>query len=141
MKDPLIHILRNCIDHGIEKPALREQKHKPAHGTITLAVSQRDGGKVEILVVDDGAGIDAAKVRSAARKLGIVSAEDADKLGEQEAIALAFRSGVSTSPIITEVSGRGLGLPLVREKVERRRAARRRSRAATEERACALFCR
>jgi len=119
MKDPLIHILRNCIDHGIEKPALREQKHKPPHGTITLAISQRDSGKVEILVIDDGAGIDAAKVKSAARKLGIVSAEEADKLGEQEAIALTFRSGVSTSPIITEVSGRGLGLAIVREKVER----------------------
>jgi two-component system chemotaxis sensor kinase CheA len=119
MKDPLIHILRNCIDHGIEKPALRQQKHKATRGTITLAVSQRDSGKVEILVIDDGAGIDVAKVRSAARKLGVVSAEEADKLGEQEAIALAFRSGVSTSPIITDVSGRGLGLAIVREKVER----------------------
>ena len=119
MKDPLIHVLRNCIDHGIEKPALREQKRKPARGTITIAISQRDGGKVEILVIDDGAGIDAAKVKSAARKLGIVSAEEADKLGEQDAIGLTFRSGVSTSPIITEVSGRGLGLAIVREKVER----------------------
>ena len=119
MKDPFIHVLRNCIDHGIEKPAVREQKHKPAHGTIAITISQRDSGKVEILVIDDGAGIDAAKVKSAARKLGIVSAEEADKLGEQEAIALTFRSGVSTSPIITEVSGRGLGLAIVREKVER----------------------
>ncbi len=119
MKDPLIHILRNCIDHGIEKPAVRQQKHKPAHGTITVAISQRDSGKVDILVIDDGAGIDAAKVKSAARKLGIVSQEEADQLGEQEAIALAIRSGVSTSPIITEVSGRGLGLAIVREKVER----------------------
>jgi two-component system chemotaxis sensor kinase CheA len=119
MKDPLIHMLRNCIDHGIEKPAVREQKRKPPRGTITLAIAQRDSGKVEILVIDDGAGIDAAKVKYAARKLGIVSAEEADKLGEQEAIALTFRSGVSTSPIITEVSGRGLGLAIVREKVER----------------------
>jgi two-component system chemotaxis sensor kinase CheA len=119
MKDPLIHMLRNCIDHGIEKPAVRQQKHKPPHGTITIAISQRDSGKVEILVIDDGAGIDAAKVKSAARKLGIVSPEEADKLGEQDAITLAFRSGISTSPIITEVSGRGLGLAIVREKVER----------------------
>jgi len=119
MKDPLIHVLRNCIDHGIEKPAVRQQKHKPAHGTLTIAISQKDSGKVEILVIDDGAGIDAAKVKSAARKLDIVSPEEADKLGEQDAITLAFRSGVSTSPIITEVSGRGLGLAIVREKVER----------------------
>ena len=118
MKDPLIHILRNCIDHGIEKPAAREQKHKPPRGTITVTISQRDSGKVEILVVDDGAGIDAAQVKSAARELGIVSPEEADQLGEQEAIALIFRSGISTSPIITEVSGRGLGLAIVREKVE-----------------------
>jgi len=119
MKDPLIHMLRNCIDHGIEKPAVREQKRKPPHGTITVAISQRDSGKAEILVADDGAGIDATKVKSAARKLGIVSAEEADKLGEQEAIALTFRSGVSTSPIITDISGRGLGLAIVREKIER----------------------
>ena len=119
MKDPLIHMLRNCIDHGIEEPAVREQKRKPLHGTITIAVSQRDSGKVEILVADDGAGIDATKVKNAARKLGIVSAEEADRLGEREAIALAFRSGVSTSSIITDISGRGLGLAIVREKIER----------------------
>jgi len=119
MKDPLIHMLRNCIDHGIEKPAARKDKRKPPHGTIILAISQKDSGKVEILVADDGAGIEAARVKSAARKLGIVSAEELDKLGEQEAIGLIFQSGVSTSPIITDVSGRGLGLAIVREKIER----------------------
>jgi len=118
MKDPLIHILRNCIDHGIEKPAARERKHKPPRGTITVTIAQRDSGKVEILVTDDGAGIDAAKVKSAARKLGIVSPDEADLLDERDAMALVFRSGISTSPIITEVSGRGLGLAIVREKVE-----------------------
>ena len=119
MKDPLIHILRNCIDHGIEKPVAREQKHKPPRGTITVTISQRDSGKVEILVTDDGAGIDAAQVKSAARKLGIVSAEEVDSLSDHETIGLIFQSGVSTSPIITDVSGRGLGLAIVREKVER----------------------
>lgn len=119
MKDPLIHVLRNCIDHGIEAPAARAEKRKPPHGTITLEISQKDGGKVELLVADDGAGIDTAKVKAAARKLEMVSEEDAEQLGEQEALALVFRSGVSTSPIITDVSGRGLGLAIVREKVER----------------------
>jgi len=119
MKGPLIHMLRNCIDHGIEKPAVRERNRKPPHGTITIAISQKDSGKVEILVADDGAGIDVAKVKSAARKVGIVSAEEAERLGEQEALALTFRSGVSTNPIITDISGRGLGLAIVREKVER----------------------
>lgn len=119
MKDPFIHLLRNCIDHGIEKPAVRQQKHKPRHGTISVCISQKDSGKVEILIGDDGAGIDLAKVKAVARKLGILSAEEAEKLGDQEAAALIFQSGVSTSPIITDVSGRGLGLAIVREKVER----------------------
>lgn len=119
MKDPLIHLLRNGIDHGIERPAVRADKGKPPHGTITFAISQKDSGKVEILVADDGAGIDAAKVRAAARKLDIVSAEEAEKLDEHEALALVFHSGISTSPIITDISGRGLGLAIVREKVER----------------------
>jgi two-component system chemotaxis sensor kinase CheA len=118
MKDPLIHMIRNCIDHGIEYPAVREQKKKPARGTITLAVSQKDSGKVEVVVADDGAGIDAEQVKAVARKLGLISAEEAEKLGEHEALALIFQSGISTSPIITDVSGRGLGLAIVREKVE-----------------------
>jgi len=119
MKDPLIHLLRNSIDHGIEKPAVREAKHKPPHGTITLAISQKDSDKVEVLVADDGAGIDAVRVKAAADKLGVVSTEDAERLGERETLALIFQSGVTTSPIITDVSGRGLGLAIVREKVER----------------------
>jgi two-component system chemotaxis sensor kinase CheA len=119
MKNPLIHLLRNCIDHGIEKPAARAQKSKPPHGTISIAISQKDGGKVEVVVADDGAGIDVAKVKAAACRLGIVSPEEAERLGEQEALALVFQSGVSTSPLITDLSGRGLGLAIVREKVER----------------------
>lgn len=119
MKDPLIHLLRNCVDHGIEAPSGREEKRKPVHGTIALSISQQDGGKVELLVADDGEGIDAARVKAAARKLGIVSEGEAHELGEQEALALVFRSGISTSPIITDVSGRGLGLAIVRERIER----------------------
>lgn len=119
MKDPLMHLLRNCIDHGIEQPAMRQDKGKPEHGSITLAIAQKDGGKIEILVADDGAGIDAAKVRAAACRLGLVSAGEAKKLSEQEAQALIFQSGISTSQIITDISGRGLGLAIVREKVER----------------------
>ncbi|MEO9061579.1 MAG: hybrid sensor histidine kinase/response regulator [Nitrosospira sp.] len=119
MKDPLIHLVRNCIDHGIERPAVRSGNGKPPHGTITLACSQKDGGMVEVLVADDGAGIDVAMIKVAARKLGVVSAEEAEQFGEMESMALAFQSGVTTSPIITDISGRGLGLAIVREKVER----------------------
>lgn len=119
MKDPLIHLLRNAIDHGIEQPQARADQRKPSRGTITLTISQQDGGKVEVLVADDGAGIDASGVKAAAGKLGIVSAEEAERLDAPASQALAFQSGVTTSPIITDVSGRGLGLAIVREKVER----------------------
>lgn len=119
MKDPLMHLLRNCIDHGIEQPAIRQEKNKPPHGTITITIAQKDGGKIEIMVVDDGAGIDAEKVKETSRRLNLVSAEEAEKLNEQEAQALIFLSGISTSPIITDISGRGLGLAIVWEKIER----------------------
>jgi two-component system chemotaxis sensor kinase CheA len=119
MKDPLIHLIRNCIDHGIENPRERIQKGKPSGGTIGLGISQRNGDKVEIRISDDGAGIDADKIRAAALKLGIVSSEEVKNLDEQGVTSLIFQSGVSTSPMITDLSGRGLGLAIVREKVEK----------------------
>lgn len=119
MKDPLIHLLRNSIDHGIAKPAVRAAMGKPPQGTISVAISQKDSGKVEVVVADDGAGIDADAVKMAAGKLGAISSQDAERVTEQETLALVFKSGLSTSPIITDVSGHGLGLAIVREKVER----------------------
>lgn len=119
MKDPLIHLVRNCIDHGIEKSDDRKRKGKPLEGTITVAISQKTSSSVEILISDDGAGINLAEVRKAAVKRGIISAEEADKLIESETMSLLGRSGVSTSSIITDISGRGLGLAIVREKVEK----------------------
>ena len=119
MKDPLIHLVRNCIDHGIEKSKEREKKKKPTSGTIMIAVSQKDSDKVEIAIADDGCGIQAPKVRSAAIKLGVISPDQSRALSEQDVLQLIFHSGVSTSPLITEVSGRGLGLAIVAEKVER----------------------
>jgi two-component system chemotaxis sensor kinase CheA len=119
MKDPLMHLLRNCIDYGIERASVRQDKGKPAGGNITIAIAQKDGGKIEIKVADDGAGIDATKVKAAAQKLGLVSDEEAQKLSEQDAQALIFQSGLSTSQIITDISGRGLGLAIVQEKIER----------------------
>jgi two-component system chemotaxis sensor kinase CheA len=118
LKTPLIHLLRNSIDHGVETPETRVQYGKPACGTLTLAVSQVGGNSVEILIADDGSGIDATKVKQAAVKKGLLSAQAADTLDEQAAIDLIFRSEVSTSPIVTDVSGRGLGMAIVREKVE-----------------------
>jgi two-component system chemotaxis sensor kinase CheA len=119
MKDPLIHLLRNCVDHGIEAPERRVQLDKPACGTITLTVSRVSGGKVEILVSDDGAGIDTEKVKESAIKHGFLSADDARRMGDSEARALIFQAEVSTSPMITRLSGRGLGLAIVREQAEK----------------------
>jgi two-component system chemotaxis sensor kinase CheA len=119
MKDPLIHLVRNCIYHGIEKQEERSQRKKPPSGIITIAISQVNSKKVEILISDDGAGIDIARVRESAVKVGVLSQEQADRVNEQELLSLIFLSGISTSPIITDISGRGLGLAIVREKVEK----------------------
>ncbi|MBI4165219.1 MAG: hybrid sensor histidine kinase/response regulator [Acidobacteria bacterium] len=119
MKGSLTHLVRNCTDHGIEDREERSRKGKPLAGTIVLAIAQRNGDKVEIRVSDDGAGIDLNKVQAAALKLGIVSQQDIDQMDAQGVTALVFHSGVSTSPMITDLSGRGLGLAIVREKVEK----------------------
>jgi len=119
MRDPLIHLIRNCIDHGIETPEVRRRANKSPRGSVTLAITQKDDSKIEILVSDDGAGIDIAKVREAARKLGLISAQDAGAREGPGVLPLVFQSGVSTSPIITDLSGRGLGLAIVEEKVAR----------------------
>lgn len=118
LKDPLLHLLRNCIDHGIRKPEVRLNAHKPSHGTITLTCMVLDGRNLEIRISDDGAGINLDNVRSAALKAGLVSKENVETLTIQESLALVFKSGITTSPMITDISGRGLGLAIVREKVE-----------------------
>lgn len=119
MKDPLMHCIRNCVDHGIEKPSDREQKKKPARGTLRLFISPKNGSKIEVVISDDGAGIDVEKVKSAALKASVISEKELEDLSEKEIIALVFQSGVSTSAMITNVSGRGLGLAILREKVEK----------------------
>ena len=119
MKDPLIHLIRNCVGHGIEPAEVRRRLGKPECGAITVSLSQQDGNKVEICVEDDGAGIDCARVKASAIKSGLLDAAEAGNLDDGEILPLIFRSGVSTSPIITSLSGRGLGLAIVSEKVEK----------------------
>jgi len=119
MKDPLIHLLRNGIDHGIETPDRRAAGGKPDQGTITVSIAQIDSRNVEIMVGDDGAGIDMAGVKEAAVDRNIIAADAAGTLTDAQALALIFESEVSTSPRVTKVSGRGLGLAIVREKVEK----------------------
>lgn len=119
MKDPLVHLLRNCVDHGVETPDQRVRAGKPARATITVAVAQVDGSKVQILVTDDGAGIDLDKVKASAVKHGLLSEGDAGQRGDAEARDLIFQANVSTSPIISRLSGRGLGMTIVREQAEK----------------------
>jgi len=119
IKDPLVHILRNCIDHGIEKPEDRARAKKAPQGAITIAIEQKSATRVEIAISDDGAGINAKTVRDAAVSAGALSTESAFALRESEILQFIFHSGVSTSQIVTDISGRGLGMAIVREKVER----------------------
>jgi len=118
MRVVFIHLLRNAIDHGIEKPEVRLQHEKSPRGKIRIMVSRMDGNKVDLLLTDDGRGMDMEALKEASIKRGIISSEDAAKLTVQDMPALIFQSGVSTSPIITDISGRGLGLAIVREKIE-----------------------
>jgi two-component system chemotaxis sensor kinase CheA len=119
LKDPLIHLVRNCIDHGIEKPAERIRCDKPARGKIVIAILPRSSNRVEINISDDGSGIEIAKVKATAQRLGLLTEDEALRLDDSKAAELIFQSGLSTSSIITEISGRGLGLAIVREKVEK----------------------
>jgi two-component system chemotaxis sensor kinase CheA len=119
LKDPLIHLIRNCVDHGIRAPDERIAQNKAPQGTITIAFAAKDGRHMEILVSDDGEGVDTGLVRAAAMKSGILSRETLEKIDDEGALALIFQSGVTTSPILTDISGRGLGLAIVREKVEK----------------------
>lgn len=119
MKDPLVHLLRNCMDHGIETPDRRAQLGKPPRATIEISVSMIDSNQVEILIADDGAGIDLERVKTAALERGVLTAQAAEEVSERDALALIFAPDVSTSSLVTPLSGRGLGLAIVREKVEK----------------------
>jgi two-component system chemotaxis sensor kinase CheA len=118
MKDPLIHLARNAVDHGIEQPEERIRAGKPAKGKISVSLTEKGENRIEITISDDGMGIDFDQVRAAAKKIGIADPGVLDQMDESGLIRLLFRSGLSTSPIITELSGRGLGLSIVEERVE-----------------------
>lgn len=119
MKDALIHILRNCVDHGIEPPAERTARDKPPRAAIQISVAQVNGSKVEIVVSDDGGGVDVQRVKDSAQRLGIISAAEAQTLSERDALSLVFQSEVSATPTVTTISGRGLGMAIVRAKTEK----------------------
>jgi two-component system, chemotaxis family, sensor kinase CheA len=119
---PLIHILRNAVDHGLEVGQARLDEGKNETGTITLSAVQ-EGGKVVITVADDGAGIDLEEVKAKALSNGIIGEDDAREMADREVLNLVFAKGFSTSNFITDISGRGVGLDVVRNEIERLKGA------------------
>lgn len=116
LSDPIIHLFRNAIDHGIELPAQRIAAGKPAQGRLTLSARQ-DGGWVVVELNDDGGGIPLTAVRDKAIKKGFISAEKAAALTDQEVIDFIFLPGFSTHSIITDLSGRGVGMDVVKQTI------------------------
>lgn len=117
LKDPLMHLLRNSIDHGIETPLERERSGKPPTGRIDISVEQR-GSEIVIKIADDGQGIDPVRVRKAIVRNGLLSEQEASLLSEDETRLYIFHPGLSTSEQVTAISGRGMGMDIVRDRVE-----------------------
>ncbi len=115
--DPLVHLLRNAIDHGVESSADRQNKGKPAEGRVRLSAGY-EGNNVVIAVEDDGEGIDPEKILAQARERELITAEQAQRLSDDEVYRLLFLPGFSTSSAVSDVSGRGVGLDVVRSKIE-----------------------
>jgi two-component system chemotaxis sensor kinase CheA len=118
IKDPLTHLVRNAVDHGIEPPDVRLANGKPATGTLSLR-AYHEGGQVNIEIADDGAGIDVERVKARAVERGLVTSVQADAMGEREAVNLIFMPGFSTADRVTNVSGRGVGMDVVKTNIEK----------------------
>lgn len=118
-KEPLIHLIRNSIDHGIESTKEREERGKPAQSHIRINLAMIDSGKVEISIQDDGKGIDLSKVKERAVNLRMMTAEKAAESSEQQLYSLIFRSSFSTKDEVSDISGRGIGLAIVKETIEK----------------------
>jgi two-component system chemotaxis sensor kinase CheA len=118
IKDPLVHLVRNSCDHGIEPPEVRVRAGKPPQGRLTLR-AYHEGGQVNIEIGDDGAGIDVARVKQKAIEKGLLRPEQAEKLTDREALHLIFQPGFSTAQTVTNVSGRGVGMDVVKSNIEK----------------------
>lgn len=111
--DPLLHLVRNAVDHGLEAAAERVAAGKPPEGVVTVSAEAADGD-VRVIVTDDGQGIDPARIRAQAVRLGLLSTEAAGRLADHEALELIFAPGFSTAGMVTDISGRGVGMDVVR---------------------------
>ena len=118
IKDPLVHLIRNACDHGIETPDVRLRAGKTAQGILSLR-AYHEGGQVNIEIGDDGAGINVARVKQKAVENGLMRQEQADKLAEREALMLIFQAGFSTAQVVTNFSGRGVGMDVVKSHIEK----------------------
>jgi two-component system chemotaxis sensor kinase CheA len=116
LSDPLVHLVRNSVDHGIESPEERERAGKPRAGTITLSAEQ-EGDHILLLITDDGAGMNAEVLRRKAVEKGMYDQDGADRLTDQECYNLIFAAGFSTKDQISDVSGRGVGMDVVKTKI------------------------
>ena len=118
IKDPLTHVVRNAVDHGIELPDVRAAAGKPRQGTLRMT-ARHEGGQVIIEISDDGAGIDIAKVKAKAVSKGLISPSESESMSDREAMQLIFKPGFSTASAVTNVSGRGVGMDVVKTNVEK----------------------
>jgi two-component system, chemotaxis family, sensor kinase CheA len=115
LKDPLVHLIRNAVDHGLEKPEIREGKGKNACGVIKLSAAH-SGGNIVVVLQDDGAGFDRTRILEKARQVGLVSGKE--EIREEDIYNLVFRAGFSTAESVTDLSGRGVGLDVVRRNID-----------------------
>jgi two-component system chemotaxis sensor kinase CheA len=118
LADPLIHIVRNSLDHGLETPEVRLAAGKPPTGKLTIRAAQQ-ADRVVIEIIDDGKGIDPAAIKEKAYEKGIIDEATLERIGDQEAINLIFAAGLSTAAVISDLSGRGVGMDVVRSAVEK----------------------
>jgi two-component system chemotaxis sensor kinase CheA len=118
IKDPLLHMIRNAADHGIEQAAERVKAGKPPRGCIKVAAAQ-EGGYITLSIADDGRGLDLQRIRRKAETLGLLSEADAQRISDQQAAKLIFHPGFSTAEKLTNISGRGVGMDVVRTNIER----------------------
>ena len=116
--DPLVHMIRNSVDHGIEPPEVRKANGKPEEGTVWLK-AYNEGNMIVIEIKDDGAGMDPEKLKQKAVEKGIITPQEAENMGEKEAFMLIFKPGFSTAAKVTSVSGRGVGMDVVKTNIEK----------------------
>jgi two-component system chemotaxis sensor kinase CheA len=118
IKDPLTHLVRNSVDHGIEAPAVRRQRGKPPEGRLFLR-AYHEGGQVNIEIADDGAGIDPLRIKQKALDRGLITSEQVARMSDRELLNLIFLPGFSTAEKVTNISGRGVGMDVVKTNIEK----------------------